>query len=416
MQPNSDLTFGGIDAAPERTTDVIDPPDWYEEGVNHYRNRVPHADNRPAFEAVLEQLTADYGVETRPVAYRDDEADEWVQIPSAAALVNPAWLGDGRADAPQHTAAWHVASRDYEPADALDAYGALLDTLRESEYETVYGTVSTYRNGGSVVIELLIDDLRFSTSDDRADEWVLGFETGYDYFGRTSIWSSLTARSTATGAAMRRLSDRFSQPHRGDNMEDNLRAYFESILSRTEQLDDVLYQVVAEAREYEIPLAELPIDLGTFVTELGFPSIYGELADKYTRKHGRPSAYDLYRAVTHILTEEFKGKKNGDALRRYASNANALLFNPASAEKRALSGHRATLIQAQDGQQTLGDEPTVGDKIDAIETRRDSLTEAVHAFEDTRAQIRTMLNDMDDETDDDHDAETTESPQTNANS
>lgn len=383
-----ETVFGGIDESHRQDATV---PGWFRD---HYDARRGSTVEFGSFESVLDSFGDGHGAETTEAYYYDDERDEYLPVPNRAALVNPAWTGDGLADAPQDTAAWTTVSDDYEAVEAEDAYRPLVEAAQALDYEQAFGSLTAYRNGGQVAIEVLFDDLRVSDPEGET-EFVLGFETGYDHFRRSSVWAALMAYDTESGAAMRGLSQRFTAPHRGD-VSEKLGAWFETMFDRAERLGETIYEVVAEARNYTVPMRDVPLSVAEWYEAQGFPASYGEQAAKRLPDTRTPTAFELYLAMARTVTTEFGGKRGGDALKRHASRANEILYSPPSAEQNALTAAREEL--AENGQETITDADE--DAAEALDDRIESLDEGVEAFESVRERVRSMLDEMDDESDD----------------
>ena len=379
-----ETVFGGV--SPGDATTV---PGWYRQANGAARGA---SVSFPAFTDTLGKITREFGAETREVYYYDDDREEYVEIPHRAAVVNPAWLGDGLDDAPRSSAAWTTASSEYKPVTAADAYAPLRDVAHDRGLGDAYGSVECYRVGGEAVFEVLFDDVRHEVrGTDR--ELVLGFETGYDHYGRSSLWATLCAYDTDTGAALRGLSERYTRAHRGKDVTDGLGEWFETMLERVEKLDDTLTQVVGEAREYEVPMSDVPLTVAEWYESQGFPASYADLAAERLTNHRTPTAFDLWLAMSDTITTEFDGKRGGSAIRGHATRVNDILYSPPSAERAALEHARSELRENE--QTTLG-----GDDADELLTDRiETLDEGVEAFESVRERFRTMLREVDENDD-----------------
>ena len=382
QDPYHETVFGGIDEDHRQATHV---PRWF---CDHYLSRAESA-TPDAFETVLGTFNDGHGAEPTEAYYYDEERDEYREVPERAVLVNPAWLGDDLADAPQDSAAWTTVSDTYEPVEAADAYEPLIETARALDYGAAFGALTAYRNGGQVAIEVLFDDLRVSDPEDET-EFILGFETGYDHFRRSSVWATVMAYDAESGAALRGLSQRFTAPHRGD-VQEKLTAWFNTMFRRAEKLGETIYEVVAEARNYTVPIHEVPLTVAEWYAAQGFPASYGKQAARRLSDTRTPTAFALYLAMARTVTDEFDGRRGGSALRRHAGRANEILYSPRSAESTALVAARDDL--AGDGQASLTDEtePAVA----AINDRIATLEKGVEAFEDVRERVRSMLAEMD---------------------
>lgn len=374
--------FGGIDDHTDDTEREV--PSWYRQITGA---RQGASVEFPTFHGALSTLRERFGCETRPVAYDDEHRDAWVSDGRFRALVNPAWLGD--ADAPQDNALWHVVTDSYNPTDHMDAFGPLVAVARQNDLTAPFGKVRTYRNGGEVQIDILFDGLRAGVPDADYDPILLGFSLGQDYFRRRSIHASVIAVDERTGAVMRGLTDRHSTPHHNTHAADVVAEWLSTMFDRAERVGDTLYEVVAEARAYEVAMNEVPLSIAEFYEALGFPTGMAKRAAERVHDVNRPTAYDLYLPIATELTKNYEAKVSGDALRDHATRANDLLFAPPSAERTALKAAAEDL----QGQGTIGAEYT--DAAAQIHDRIEDLDEAVTAFTSVRDRLRTMLQDVD---------------------
>lgn len=375
-----EAVFGGIDRNATDAERAV--PTFYRDIEDTRRGESVEF---PTFHEALTTLRERFPCETRTVAYEDDDAGEWVEDDRFQALVNPEWLGDGRRDAPQDNALWQVVTDSYNATDHMDAFGPLCAVARQNDLAATFGTVRTYRNGGEVQIDILFDGLRAGVPDAEDDPILLGFSLGQDYFRSQSVHASVIAVDERTGTVMRGLTDTFSTPHSNANAAEDVAEWLSTMFERAEKVGDTLYEVVAEAREYEVAMNEVPLSVAEFYEALGFPGSMAQNAADRVRNKNRPAAYDLYLPIAQELTENYEAKVSGDALTSHATRANDLLFAPPSAERSALR-HAAEDLQ---GQGTLGAE--YGDAAEQIHARIEDLDEAVSAFENVRDRIRTML-------------------------
>jgi len=387
-----ETVFGGIDASARQTTSV---PGWFR---NHYDTTRGASAEFPSFDQMIRDFGGEHGAEKRAAYYYDEERGEYLKAADQAVLVNPAWIGDGLADAPQNTAAWTTVGDTYEPVEARDAYEPLVAVANERGYEQAFGGLTAYRNGGQVAVESLFDGLRV-TDPQGETEFVIGFESGFDHFRRSSVWASLMAYDAESGAALRGLSERFTAPHRG-NADEKLREWFETMFERAERLGETIYEVVAEARSYTVPMKDVPLTVAEWYEAQGFPASYGREAAERLPDMRTPTAFELYLAMARTVTTEYEGKRGGGALKRHASRANDILYSPPSAERNALTTAREELDE--NGQQSLAGDDAAAELTARIET----LDEGVAAFTNMRERIRSMLAEMDDEGDDGEDDDT----------
>jgi len=382
--------FGGIDRNVDDDSRSV--PGVYRDALGDHVSRGASVEF-PTFNEVLATMQDRFGIDTRPAYYYDEDRDEYRKVPNRVVLYNPAWTGDGLVyEAPQDSAAWTTASDEYTATDALDNYGPLVDAARQNDHTAVFGEVRAHRNGGDVNADVFLPGLRANDPEqDEADEgrYVLGFETGYDYFKRQSVYASIIALDTETGSILRGLSGRYTSPHRGD-VQDKLGDWFTTMFNRAERVGDTLYEVVAEARQYEVDLTTLPLSVEQFYQSLGFTDGMAEAAAERVHNSQTPTAWDLYEPLSWVITRDYTGRVGGKALVEHASRANDLLYSPAAAERSACQQAAEDL----DGQAAiLGDDDE--DASDVLRDRAESLDEAVEASVSFRKRIRTMLDDMD---------------------
>lgn len=391
-EPHYAQTFAGID----RHASGALLPRVYKTTVG--ASHSPSTDF-PAFQSVLTTLSEDFGIASRPALYYDTERAEVVEVPNRKVLVNPAWLGDGLDEAPQNSAAWTTASDSYTETDAMDNYGPLVALARRRDYTHAFGHVRAYRNGGDVHMDVFFPSLTANDPEDDSARYVLGFETGYDYFRSQSVTASVAAFDTETGAILRGLSKPYSSPHRGD-IKARTVEWFDAMLDRAETVSETLYEVVAEARNYTIDLTQVPLTVADFYEGAGLPPGIAAAAAERVSDTRTPSAWDLYEPLTVVLTREYGAKVGGSALTKHASRANDLLYSPASTEQSAY--RRAAETDVHSKQSTLGDTETAADVLLA---RATSLDEAVERSVSFRERIKTMLEDAPTTTDDEDEDE-----------
>lgn len=379
-----EATFGGLDY------DEGDVPSGYRATVGATQGA---SQSFPTLRDVLRDMSDRFGIEARTAYYEDPERG-FVEVPNRVVTVNPAWLGEGLADAPQNSAAWTTASDEYATLDAMDQFGPLLPMARTHELDDVFGHVRAYRNGGQVSLEVFFRGLTGDDPDTDEPRYILGFEGGFDYYLGQSLRATVIAYDTETGAVMRGLSERYSTPHRGD-AEDRMAEWFDDMIHRAERVGQTLYQVVAEARDYHVNLNELPLDVREFYEAVGFPSsTVAKPAAELVRNARTPTAWELYEPVTLVLSREYDGKVGGSALRDHASRANELLYTPAKAEQAAL---RQAAEQFEDQETLLGEDDE--DAADLLRRRAASLDEAVDSSLTFRQRVRTILAEAADEDD-----------------
>ena len=375
MQAHTEHVFAGVD----RRADG-DLPRPYASSTT------AHPDG--SFQEVLQDLAESFDIVTRPTGYFDKQSKTWVKDGRYLALVNPAWEGDGRDDAPQATALWHIATDSYSSANALDAYGPLVAVARKLDHPDTFGTIRTYRNGGEFAADIFFEDITADDPDTDDTRWVLGFESSADYYGRSSLKGQVIAFDTDTHTVMRGLSDTYSTPHRGDATE-RLADWFEGMFDRIERVGDTLYGVVAEARETTVRLDKTPLSVEEWYESLGFPGTLATAAAQRVPGQ-RPTAWELYMPMAQAITDTYDGKVSGQTLLDHATKVNNILFAPKSTEQTALENARDDLR----GQATLTAEQEQA--TDILDERIESLDEAVETFTTARDRIRAIIDQMED--------------------
>ena len=367
-------------------TESIDTPTWYSESQKVREAR--RSDARATFDGVVDELTNEYGATTRKCFYEDDAIGGKFEVPHRRVVVNPAWEGeDGTENAPQEHAAWTTASEDYTPINADQALGLIPSVASEFGYDDLFGAVHAYRNGGEVVAEVILDDLRVEYE---GVEYVFGFEAGYDHYASTAVWARLLAYNTETGACLRHLSGRMTCAHRGGQIDERIAIWFENVLEKAERLGDKMYEVVAEADAYEIGIGELPFGMTEWFSALGYPDSYAEDAGDMLPDDEDVSALDAYAAITSVITTEYEGKKVGRGIKRHAGRANEILFAPDAVERDVLD----TLLAGYESQSSLDafDEDELDDEdIEDVRARYDTLDEGVEGFRNFRDRVKHIL-------------------------
>lgn len=404
-------------------------PSWYDAQTD-----------APSLQTVLQTLPDAVG---RPLAYQDEQTGDWVEDSRFRVLVNPDWegeTGDDRPDDWPTTAAWYPVTTAYDPVTPTDAYQPLVDALAGADGET-FGQVRTYRNGGEVHMDVfntaytvsLPDgadtDLNGSDGDQttldgdttESRDWVLGLQTGHDYFTQTALYATVIAIDPATGAVHRHLADRRSRTHRKSRDDDQgetadeLARWWDEELSRMDDVGAAILGVVYDATCYDVDLKQLPFDATDFMAAGGFPDSLADLAAERLPGKGaqdRYSAWAFHVAMMDALTHGFDGKADGSAERGHVRLANRWLFAPTNAEHDALEAlaeqtrSQTGLSEFEDGTQA---DPFAVRK--ELRDRRDSLADKVDTHQSMAARLRAMLAAAD-ETDDDQDATDGETDQT----
>jgi len=356
---------------------------------------------------VVQHLDASYDIEGRPVQYVEGGGDQAYAVTAPdtdtageaqgtgyQALVNPAWEGAENADSrPQNTPVWHIATDEYTPVSPMDKYGPGLAALRGNgtETEQVFGEARLYRNGGEMHLDMWLPGITVNLA---GDTYIIGIQTGYDYFGGTALYATIVAARKEDGTQMRGVTDQRRRSHRGDASED-VAAWWRVMLEQAEAATDGLRKTVAEAQGYEVDFTALPITSEQYLLALfdGTQS-YAEAADERLAGGTTPdscSAWALYHAMAQTLTQDFDGKDGSAALRKYLRGANEQLFSPPAAE-RTVAGWLED-YDGLEGQQDLN-----GDEIQAkLRDHRLGLDSAVKQYTNTKETLKRMLQDVEQE-------------------
>lgn len=333
-----------------------------------------------------------------------------IQSGKYRALVNPDWLGSqNRAATDKGDAMWQPPTNKYVPVNPMDAYGPLIAVTRQRDHEErVFGEIREYHFGGEVHMDLFFDDVRVQVP--HGPEFVLGIQTGYDFRGYVSHYAHLIAVDPNDGRVYRRLyTDAGSRRHVGPQSgkataTDDVANWWVDIFDHLEASTDALLSVVAEARDYTFDLDLIGDPERAF--EANGLKGYSEVAAKRL-KQMRPfassvttttvSAFDLFTAAAAAIDEQFEGKDEGNAARKYTNAANRFLFRPHVAERKALEAaddHLSKQRNLTDTQRALRDD---------IEAALDDLGAATSQARTFRKRLRDILDaaEREDEEDDD---------------
>lgn len=400
--PQITLGFRSI-GGPSGTTDF----EQWMDNLTRSGVDVQHADT---LQDVVQHLDAEYDIEGRPVQYvegggeqayavtaPDTQAQGETQGTGYQALVNPAWEGADNADSrPQNTPVWHIATDEYSPVSPMDKYGPALAALRGngSDTEQVFGEVRLYRNGGEMHLDMWLPGIEVELA---GDTYIIGIQTGYDYFGGTALYATIVAARKDTGTQMRGVTDKRRRSHRGQAGQD-VAAWWQVMLEQAQAATEGLRQTVAEAQGYTVQFGpedgRLPITSEQYLLALfdGTAS-YAEAANERLAGGRTPdecSAWALYSAMAETLTQEFDGKDGSAALRKYLRGANEQLFSPPSAERTV-----AEFLEDYDDLQ--GQMDLDGNEIQArLRDHRLGLDSAVKQYQDTKDTLKRMLKEIED--------------------
>ena len=359
-----------------------------------------------------------------PVFYWDEERGDYVEIERNAAVVNPAWLGDGLEDSPQESAAWNVPTRSYDVVTPTEAFGPLLATARQKlneredagKYEApdVFGMAREYKNGGEVHIDVFFPSYSVAMPDGSDDgdgessdtSFCMGITTGKDYFRNQTLYATPIAFDMDTGATMRHLDEARRRRHRksadeesGDSASETA-IWYSEIIDSLDTVSETLFRVISESQQYKIPFGDLPYSPIEFYEANGIPnSVASDAVDSDRLPDGRRStanatlsAWELYRALSVTLADGFTSKTDGQAIRGHVATANEILSTPGVAENNALDAARAGLaeqsrLEAKKTRETLND-------------RRETTREAVEEYGSIQNRLRDMFQEASENSDD----------------
>lgn len=395
-KPQERIGFVGV-SGPQSGAD---PSQWMNRLVQTDLHR-----HQGTLEDVVQHLQAEYDIAGRDVLYVEGEGGEiQYQVPAPdveqegeatqtgyQALVNPAWEGH-EADRPQDTPVWHIATDQYTPVSPQDKYGPLLQTLwgNGSNTRDAFGEFRRYRNGGEIHADIWFPKITVTLAGERH---IIGFNTGYDYFGGRALYCEVIAANIETGTALRGIADTKRRRHRGAAGAD-VAEWWEDMITRAEQATDALAKTVAEAQSYDVEFSALPITSEQYLlAQFSGTEYLAEVADEYLAGGSTPdqaSAWALYDAMATALTNEFEGKDGSAALRKYLRRANEQLFSPPSAERTAMQW-----LEEYEG--LAGQQDLEGEEIQAqLREHRISLGDAVDQYESTKETLKRMLNEISD--------------------
>lgn len=340
--PHVTLAFAGIREAPADSPpglDVYDPDD---------------PDSIDTLSEQVKVLQRRYRSVGRPLFYLDEDTDEVVHIEAHKAMINPAWEGDGLADAPKADACWTPASQRYDAVNPADAWGPLqAAALSEgvgAEEDAPFGALYGYRNGGEVHMDAFFPHYRTTVAQ---REFIIGIQTGYSHYADQALYARPIALDTETGAVYRDLDDARTRRHVKGEEEDEgqvaseVAAWWVKEFARLDRVTDALLETIVEARDYVVDFDGHPFGPEDLYTALGFAEDHAEFAAELVDSAGATqfTAWELYEAIALTLTERFEGKMDGGALRRHTRRANDILFRPPTAEADALREWRRRTVQ-----------------------------------------------------------------------
>lgn len=363
----------------------------------------PDPDSEACFTEQVDFLAYKYGAATRPMFYLDEETDQVEQARGWRVNINPAWEGDGLADAPKDDAAWAAVTDTYEPVNPDDAFVPLADAIQDRGVGVgAFGAFTLYRNGGEVHADLFLPDMAFDLEAGGVErELVPGIQTGYDHFAQRRVYAEPVVLEPTTGTVLRHLAEKRKRRHVKPSDEDEgttvaaVTEWWSKELDRLENLGDALLQTIQEARDYEMELSLGPFEPVDFYTAMGFPTDMAQAAvdlgdfDHFVEPK-RVDAWRLFQAITYTLTEKYEGKMDGTAIRRHFRRANDILFRPPHAEDEALG----VLAEREEAAQT----DLNGDRVrDVIRGRQKNLAAAADEYRTLKDRLKALAEEAEPE-------------------
>lgn len=364
-------------------------------------------DDGHTFNQVLNQLGVEYGIEWRDLMY-DAEVDastaaEMLPVDHYRALVNPAWEGIPSPKLPgdREDAVWHIPTKKYTRVNHEDVWRPLFEAIEErGEGGDVFGTCRLRRQGGEVHIDVFFENAGLDVD---GEDFTLGISTGHDYYGNVRLYVDVVAyhdTGDGVGQVMRYLVDPRRRKHTG-SAGDEVVNWYDTSVSRLEKVSDKMYNIVADAMHYEVPLGEMPGTITDFYEHLGLPNrAPSELADPAAERAvkmavGPYTAWHLYKAGMWAIEHKYDSRDTS-AFKSHVNTVNTLLFNPSLAEKRVLSEVESEIEEKRSDEDAdiyeyLDSDPDV--TLESIRTRAKSISEGVEEFEDTKDRLRKMLQD-----------------------
>lgn len=388
------LMFGGL-----RDDDDVDVPTSYKRLHRRHGTDSTHW----GFEGILEHFESAFNIEWRDLVYRS--GTDYNSVNHYRALVNPAWESAHSDDIPgdREDAVWHVPTTKYTRVPHHVGFMPLFEAIRRrSAGEDVFGSVRARREGGEVHMDVFFADAGLDDLDG-SDEITLGISTGHDYFGNTRLYVDVVAyHSTGDGVGqvMRYLVDPKRRKHTGEAGEEVVE-WYDRAVERLNTVSDSLYNIVADAMHYEVPLHDLPCSIPGFYEHLGLPnnspSVLADPAGERAVKTavGPYTAWHLYKAGMWAVEHEYDSRDTS-SFKTHVNTVNTLLFNPALAEKRVLKSVESELKDRPDEEASIWDytdRDDVESTIEGVRTRAKSISEGVEEFESTRERLQVLLQD-----------------------
>lgn len=386
------ILFSGL-----RPGDDTDVPISYR----RLHRRHDDGDTEPMlFEEVLEHFEESYNIEWRDLTYRCGA--DFHDVNHYRALVNPSWeaLDSDFIPGDREDAVWHIPTTQYTRVPHHVGFMPLLEAIRgRSAGDDVFGTVRTRREGGEVHMDVFFADAGLDGLDG-TDDITLGISTGHDYYGNTRLYVDVVAyhdTGDGVGQVMRYLVDPKRRKHTGDAGEEVVKWYDEAV-ERLETVSDELYNIVADAMHYEVPISDLPCSIPGFFEHLGLPnnspSVLADPAAERAVKTavGPYTAWHLYKAGMWAIEHHYDSRDTS-SFKSHVNTVNRLLFNPSLAEKQVLQSIEETLKERPDEEAEIWDymDDDVESTLDGIRSRAKTISEGVEEYESTRERLRVLL-------------------------
>lgn len=369
-----------------------------------------------AFDDVLDRLESNYNIEWRDLYHvvgnseldKDFDligTDDLDEVGHYRALVNPNWEREDEADIPgdRSDAVWHIPTKGYTRVPHNRAWVPLFEAIRRKKLgDDVFGTARIRREGGEVHMDVFFQNAGISGLD-ASDEITLGISTGQDYYGNVRLYADVVAyhnTGDGVGQVMRYLVDPKRRKHTGDADEEVVN-WFGNAVDRLDAVSDKLYNIVAEAMHYEIPLAEHPTTVEGFFEHLGLPNRGDStLADPAGERAvemavGPYTAWHMYKAGMWAIEHQYDSRDTS-SFKKHVQTVNTLLFNPSLAEKRVLKSLETEITETKHERESeVWDfvDDDVDSTLDTVRSRAKSISEGVEEYKSTRERLEKLLTD-----------------------
>ena len=388
------ILFSGLDSH-------VDVPKEYR----RLQRRHGAVTDEMSFADVLDRLGEQYSIEWRDLYYEEaTEIEDYYPVSHCRALVNPAWESRLPEEIPgdREDAVWHIPTKKYTKVDHETVWRPLYEAIyNRGEAANVFGSVRARREGGEIHMDVFFENAGIST--DSSDEITLGISTGHDYYGNVRLYVDVVAyhqTGDGVGQVMRYLVDPKRRKHTG-TADEEVVAWFEDAVERLDTVSDKMYNIVADAMHYEVPMSDIPTTLSGFYEHLGLPN-RGEstLADPAGERAvetavGPYTAWHLYKAGMWAVEHEYNSRDTS-SFKKHVQTVNTLLFNPSLAEKRVLKSCEEEIEETKherDSEVWDFVEDSPDSTLKTIRGRAKSISEGVEEFESTKDRLTTLLTD-----------------------